>query len=215
MENGEQKMNKIDIQNWNRKEHFEFFSKMKSPFLGITANVKITSGYQKVKENKYSLFAYYLHSSMKAVNTIREFKYRIIDNEVFELEKINAGSTILREDKTFGFIYVEFDEDFNIFNNRLKSEINEVKISSGLRLNNEDIKTDLIRHTTIPWVSFTSLLHPTHFNNTDSVPKISFGKIFESDKEMFLPVSVEAHHGLIDGYHIGEYFRMFEEILNL
>ncbi|RZJ50126.1 MAG: chloramphenicol acetyltransferase, partial [Chryseobacterium sp.] len=32
----------IDLENWNRKEHFEFFSKMKSPYFGFTTEVECT-----------------------------------------------------------------------------------------------------------------------------------------------------------------------------
>lgn len=206
-------MNLIDIETWNRKEHYSFFSSMASPFLGLTANVKCTNACRVAKENNLSLFAYYWHKSMVAVNSIKEFKYRIIDDKVYELDTINAGTTIIRQDHTFAFIYVQYDADFNLFNERLQAEIAEVRNSTGLRLDKENDEVDLIRHTTIPWVSFTSILHPKHHDNKDSIPRISFGKIFELNGEKYLPVSVEAHHGLLDGYHIGNYFELFERLL--
>ncbi|MBP9793280.1 MAG: chloramphenicol acetyltransferase [Flavobacterium sp.] len=206
-------MKEIDITLWNRKEHYEFFSRMKSPFLGLTANVKCTKAYFDAKEQNHSFFASYLHKSMLTVNSIKEFKYRIIEDSVYELDTINAGTTIGRADKTFAFSYIEFDEDFTIFNSRLQNEILEVKNSTGLRINDDDVKIDLIRHTTIPWLSFNGILHPTNHNQLDSVPKISFGKIFEHEKEKYFPVSVEAHHGLLDGFQICEYFKLFEKAL--
>lgn len=208
-------MKQIDIENWNRKEHYHFFSKKQSPYLGITANVKCTKACIEAKEFGRSLFAHYLHCSLTVANNIPEFKYRIIDDMVFELEKINAGATVSREDHTFAFIFAEYDADFDVFNKKLKKEIEEVKNSTGLRLNNDDIKLDLIRYTTLPWVKFTSLLHPTNFDNNDSVPRISFGKIFEKQGGKYLPVSVEAHHGLMDGYHIARYFEEFENLLSV
>lgn len=207
-------MKLINIDDWNRKEHYYFFSKMKSPFFGITSEVNCTKAYEKAKDENISFFSYYLHRSMMAVNMINEFKYRIIDNKVYEFNKINAGATISRNDRTFAFIYVIFDEDFEIFNKDLQNEIQEVKKSSGLRLNNDELNKDLIRHTTIPWTHFTSILHPTNFDNSDSVPKITFGKFYEKNSQKFMPISIEAHHGLMDGSHISEYLEKFEIILN-
>ena len=207
-------MKKIDISSWNRKEHFEFFSKMKNPNLGLVANVNCTKAFSKAKKEGISFFAFYMHKSMKAVNQIPELKYRLINGEIFELEKINCGSTIGRPDRTFSFSCTEYDDDFEVFNTNLQNEIKEVQNSTGMRLNTDVGRIDLVRCTTIPWVSFTSLLHPTNDDNTDSVPKLSFGKVFEQNGEKFLPTSVEAHHGLVDGFHIGEYFRLFEEFLN-
>ena len=86
--------------------------------------------------------------------------------------------------------------------------------STGLRLNDDDIKKDLIRHSTIPWTSFTGLLHPTPFDPKESVPKITFGKFNLKDGKKYLPVSIEAHHGLVDGLHLAQYLAEFQKQLD-
>lgn len=123
---------------------------------------------------------------------------------------IYAGATISRKDGTFGFIFVNFSEVFETFNDELQKEIQCVQNSSGLRLNNDDINNDLIRNSTIPWNSFTGLLHPTNLDQTESVPKITFGKFTVRDGKKYLPVSIEAHHGLVDGLHLGLYLSDFQ-----
>lgn len=204
----------IDIDNWSRKEHYQFFSKMASPYFGITTEVDCTLAYEKSIEKGYSFFAYYLHKSMVAVNAVEELKYRIIEDQVVSFPTIHAGSTIGREDGTFGFIFVHFSEDFETFNAELQKEIKAVHNSTGLRLNNDDIKPDLIRHSTIPWHSFSALLHPTNLDNKESVPKITFGKFNIREGKKYLPVSVEAHHGLLDGFHLAQYFSEFQQQLS-
>lgn len=204
----------IDIQNWKRKEHYEFFSKMDSPYFGVTAEVDCTKAYDFAKANNLSFFSYYLHKSMQAVNLVEELKLRIIDNQVVLFDTIHAGCTIARQDETFGFSYIEFNSDYSTFNNDLQKEILEVQNTSGLRLNNDDIDKNLIRHSTFPWHSFTSLLHPTSFGGSESVPKIVFGKYKIVDGKKMLPVSIEAHHGLADGFHLAKYFRLFQDFLN-
>ncbi|KMQ61586.1 chloramphenicol acetyltransferase [Chryseobacterium angstadtii] len=204
----------IDIESWNRKEHFEFFSQMASPYFGFTTEVDCTKAYQYAKENRHSFFATYLHRSMLAVNAVDELKLRIVEGKVVLYDTIHAGSTIAREDGTFGFAFIPFSEDFRGFNARMQKEIEAVQQSSGLRLKNGDIGKDLIRHTTIPWNSFSALLHPTGFNNSESVPKITFGKFSIRDGKKYLPVSVEAHHGLADGLHLARYLEVFQRELD-
>ena len=208
-------MKKIDINNWKRKEHFNFFSKMASPFFGIVTEVDCTACYEYSKESGKSFFASYLHKSMIAVNTVEELKYRIVDDEIVVFDKINAGTTIGREDGTFGFVFMNFSDDFDAFNAKLQKEIEAVKNSTGLRLNNDDLNTDLIRHSTIPWYSFSGLLHPTNFDQKESVPKITFGKFTIREGRKMLPVSIEAHHGLVDGLHLANYLAEFQNQLNL
>lgn len=207
-------MKLLDLNQWKRKEHFEFFSKMASPYFGVVAAVDCTKAYEKAKALNISFFAYYFHKSMQAINAIKEFKYRIIDGKVYEFDIIHAGTTIARKDGTFAFAYIPFDNDFDTFNNALKLEIKAVENSIGLRLNDDDIKKDLIRHSSLPWLSFSAILHPTNFNKEESVPKIVFGKYEEKDGKKIMPISVEAHHGLVDGFHIAQYFEKFQYLLD-
>ena len=46
----------INLDNWNRKEHFKFFSALDDPFWGITTTVDFTSIYHKVKIWKFLFF---------------------------------------------------------------------------------------------------------------------------------------------------------------
>lgn len=205
----------IDIETWKRKEHFEFFSRMASPYFGFTSEVDCTLAYEKSKDNRQSFFATYLHKSMVAVNAVEELKLRLVDGQVVLYDTINAGTTIGRADGTFGFAYIHFSENFEIFNAELQNEIDEVQNSTGLRMNNGELGKDLIRHSTIPWTSFSAILHPTPLDKTESVPKITFGKFSTKNGRKFLPVSVEAHHGLADGFHLAKYFEEFQNQLNI
>ncbi|WP_042721477.1 CatA-like O-acetyltransferase, partial [Flavobacterium sp. B17] len=137
------------------------------------------------------------------------------DGQVVPYDTINAGTTIGRADGTFGFAYIHFSENFEIFNAELQNEIDEVQNSTGLRMNNGELGKDLIRHSSIPWTSFSAILHPTPLDKTESVPKITFGKFSTKNGRKFLPVSVEAHHGLADGFHLAKYFEEFQNQLNI
>lgn len=97
-------MKVIDIAGWNRKEHFEFFSKMASPYFGFTTEVDCTQAYKKAKDNSHSFFAAYLHASMIAVNAVDELKMRILDDNIVLYDTVNAGTTIGRADGTFGLL---------------------------------------------------------------------------------------------------------------
>ncbi|MCK8519985.1 chloramphenicol acetyltransferase [Aquimarina sp. D1M17] len=205
----------IDLENWNRKEHFEFFGGFDEPFFGITTTVDFSKGYQKIQDLGYPYFLFYLHKSLLAANTIEPFRYRIENDQVYLYDKIHASPTIGREDHTFGFSFIEFDEDFTSFVDKGQQEINEVKSSTGLRNNDNAKRIDTVHYSSIPWYSFTGLTHARHFQYKDSIPKISFGKYTKEGKALQLPIAIYVHHGLMDGYHIGAYLEEFQRLLNL
>jgi chloramphenicol O-acetyltransferase type A len=203
---------KLDLENWNRKEHFLFFSQMEEPYFGVTTTIDCTKAYQKAKDLGVSFFIYYLHKTLQAVNKVENFKYRIINNEIFIFDTISASATVMREDKTFGFSYMKFDDLLSNFNQMAKKEIERIQNTTGLFTT--EYPENLIHFSALPWVNFTSLSHARSFTWPDSCPKISFGKMIEENDKKTMAISVHVHHGLMDGYHVGLFINTFQEIMN-
>jgi chloramphenicol O-acetyltransferase type A len=77
---------KIDIDNWIRKDHFNFFNKFDEPYYGVTVKVDCTIAYQAAKQKGVSFFLYYLYQSLSASQLIDAFKLRIDGNEVYQYD---------------------------------------------------------------------------------------------------------------------------------
>jgi chloramphenicol O-acetyltransferase type A len=119
-----------------------------------------------------------------------------------------------REDGTFGYSFFPFFKDFNQFADAAGKEIEKVKGRQGLNLNRNEQRIDVIHFSSLPWFSFTGLSHPRVFNDQDNVPKITFGKWSIKDGRKMMPVAVHAHHGLVDGFHIGKFLHKYQELLD-
>ncbi|WP_411810574.1 CatA-like O-acetyltransferase [Chryseobacterium scophthalmum] len=202
----------IKQEEWKRKEHFLFFSKFEEPFFGVTITIDCTLAYQQAKTKGNSFFLYYLYRSLKAANAIENFRYRIIDKEVYLFDQINASATINRPDETFGFSYMDYDKNEELFNQNAKEEIARVQQSKGLIPAGSG--ENVIHFSAVPWFDFTSLSHARSFTFPDSCPKISFGKVTENNGKKLMSVSIHAHHGLMDGFHIGLFAEKFQELMN-
>ena len=205
---------KLDLNTWPRKEHFEFFSKFEEPFFGIVAHIDCTKAYETSKKNGVSFFLYYLHKTLSAVNAVENFRYRIENNEIFIYDRIDASATLTRDDNTFGFSLMPFSTDFETFEKTSKEEIERVRNTTGLFTRNFEAD-NLIHFSAVPWVDFTSLSHARSFTLPDSCPKISIGKLMiAEDGKRTMAVSVHVHHGLMDGFHVGEFFAKFQEFMD-
>lgn len=203
---------KIDISAWNRKEHFEFFCTFEEPFFGITTTIDCTIAYEKAKEMQISFFVYYLHKTIAAVNQIENFRYRIEGEDVFLYNEIDASATIMREDKTFGFSFMKFQKDIHEFNKIVQAEIERIQTTTGILT--REYPENIIHFSAIPWVNFTGLTHSRNFGVSDSCPKISYGKVVDENEKKSMALSVTAHHGLVDGYHIGLFIEALQTELN-
>ena len=203
---------KLNLDTWNRKEHFLFFKQMEEPFFGITTTIDCTNAYDKAKELNISFFTYYLHKTLVAVNAIENFRYRIIEDEIYIFDTIDASATILREDKTFGFSLIEYSNNINDFAEITKKEVARIQTTTGLFT--RDFQENLIHFSALPWLNFTSFSHARSFTFPDSCPKISFGKMMNENGKKTMSMSVHIHHGLMDGYHVGQFVNYFQELMN-
>ena len=198
----------IDIENWKRKAAFLFFKDFDDPFFNVSVNVDVTNLYEKCKSEKLSFTLSMLYYSNRILNSIPEFRMRLKGEEVLEFEKINVSFTVLHEDNTFTFCYLDFQEDFKSF-----VENGQKRIEEELKTKQLDGKADLldtIHYSILPWLQFTTFKHARRFNTGDSIPKITIGKRFQENDKWKIPISVEVHHALMDGFHLGQYFQKWE-----
>jgi len=205
---------KLDLNNWNRRDHYKYFGSCDDPYFGVVVNVDCTLAYQNCKKLGLSFFLYYMYESIKALNQVENFRYRIIDDEIWVFDRVHASTTVARKDSTFGFALFEYTDDFHEFIKKAEKEIAEVQTYSGLRLEESVPMIDVVHNTTLPWFSFTGFKHEKNFKRGESIPKIAFGKFFELAGKNLLPTSINANHGLVAAYHIGKYLEYFQEGLN-
>lgn len=202
----------ININNWARKDHFNLFNGFTEPQLGICANIECTKAYSTTKERGLSFYLYYLYQSLKAANEIDELRLRIEDEKVFRYNTIHAASTVDRIDGTFGFSVFEFKPTLEEFIPPALVETERVRNAKGLDLGKE--REDVIHYSVAPWIQFTSVSHPRKFGVNDSIPKITFGKMFEDGGKKKMPIDIHVNHALVDGLHVGKYLELFQALLN-
>jgi len=204
----------LDIENWPRKEHFLFFKQFEEPFFGLTVEIDCTKAYATAKQLGTSFFVYYLHKTIVAVNTIESFRYRIVDDSIYIYDRIDVSATIMREDQTFGFSLIKYSPHFEVFAANTFQEIERIQNTSGL-FTREFKEINVIHFSAVPWVNFTSLSHARSYTFPDSCPKISFGKmIIGNDGKRTMSMSIHAHHGLMDGFHVSHFIDCFQELMN-
>ena len=203
----------LDLETWSRRDHFYFFRAYDNPYFNLCTEMDVTVLKARARERQdLSISIALFYASLAAANGVEPFRYRIRDQRVFVHREIHAGTTVLREDESFGFGYFPYRRDFHSFSNSAREELERVKGTKVLEPSAET--DDLIHYSVIPWVSFTSFSHARRWNTDDSIPKLVFGKFFERAGRWRLPVSVEVHHALMDGLHVGRFLEGFQALLD-
>ncbi|MCG6187139.1 chloramphenicol acetyltransferase [Maribellus maritimus] len=208
-------MKTIDIKNWNRKEHFLFFSRMDYPQYNICMDIDVTNFLAFIKARRLSFYYSMIYVTSTALNRIKNFRYRIRDGKVVLHDQIHPSFTDMDEDKNaelFKFVTLDLQGDIETFEKKAKeANKNQTEYFEFEKLAGRD---DLIFITCIPWISFTHISHTISLNKNDSVPRISWGKYFKRDGKVWLPFSVQVNHALVDGLHIGKYIDELQQYID-
>jgi chloramphenicol O-acetyltransferase type A len=199
----------IDTETWSRRQLFRLFKGYDNPSFNVCADVDATNLIDFTRSRNLSFFVAYHFLSTKTANEIEPFRYRLRGERVLVHERVDAGAVLLLADESFTFVYFDFTEDFRAFHDAATATIEHARVEAPPLDARED-RDDLIYHSVIPWVAFTSISHASDSRRRNGIPKISFGKYRDVGGRVLMPVSVEVHHALMDGLHVGRYFERLE-----
>ncbi len=201
----------IDMSQYPRKEHFEHFMQYGYPYMGATVNVDITDFMLDIKKRGNPFFLSFLYYVTKAANSVPEFRQRIIDDKIIEFHCCASSHTVAKADGTFSYCRLEHGMKYDDFLEYAEVIHNQAAIDGNLAAGKPEDNLYFI--SSIPWMSFTSLIQPVPFP-ADSNPRITWGKYFKQDNRILIPVSVLCHHALLDGVHMSNFYLKLDELLS-
>lgn len=178
----------------------------------MTVRVNAQNTYDYSKENNIPFFNMTAACILTAINEIPEFKRRIIDDKIYEYEKINAVSPIMQDDYSIREIEIpplsehESLEEYNSYieNKKENIEDNQFLVEPSLR----DM-LPICNLSCIPWINFDSMTNIIASSN-QLMPVISWGKLVDGK----IPVSLTASHVFIFGYHFKLFYENLEKYLD-
>ncbi len=183
---------------------------MNHPHYCICVNVDITKllPYLKSREIMFTPAVVYLIS--RVANEIPSFRQRIRGEKVIEYERVNPSFSVnTKVSDVFSFCEVEYQVSASAFIQSAKAQMKRMEEHPVLEDQERD---DYLFLSSLPWVSFTGLTHAMHYHPCDSVPRITWGKYFEEGDKIKMPLSLQVHHALVDGRHIGQYYMRWEAL---
>ena len=202
----------LDLDTWPRRELFEFYRDFDKPYFNICTRLDVTNLLQEIKKHPgVSVALTYHYFILKAANEIEQFRYRLRNGRVLVHDVIHGGTTLMLPNEIFTLVYFDYAGTFAEFIGPAQQAVEEAKTDGAFRPRHEDDAR--IHCTTLPWIAFTSFSHARNWRREDSVPKISFGKFTRENDRTWMPLSVEVHHALVDGLHVGRYVARIEEML--
>src|SRR6185295_8871504 len=122
----------IDLENWSRRELFQFFIGYTNPYFNVCTRVDVAKLLALTRSKaglKISLVVHYF--ALRIANETEPFRYRLKDGGVFVYDVINGGTTVLLPNESFAYAYYDYTHDFEQFVNGMSRALEEVQTGDG------------------------------------------------------------------------------------
>lgn len=210
----------VDMQTWPGKEVYDMFSHSKNSFVAITTDVDVKNLVKLAKEKKTTVNTLVMFAIGKAVNSVSQFRLRMVDNKLVEFDKSCMSVPVPAEGKPgfFNFSdYFEFDPKLDNFIKNARTAIDESKKRKGMFPTAPREDSVFLSHIKN---NYKALNNPNN-GKDDLFPRINWGKpekkpgatVFNKGK-MLMPLTIDVNHSVISGSHIEKFLEVFQETCN-
>lgn len=197
----------MDMNTYPRKAHFDYFRSLAYPYVGFTVNMDVTGFVRRVKDDGLPFFITLCYGVAQAANAVPELRQRIRGDSIIQYDWCQTSHTVALDDGTYCYCTLESDMSFNAYlRNALKAQ-ERAKLRRSLE--DGDDKDSLLFISTLPELSYTSLVQPVPYP-ADCNPRITWGKYFQQGNSLLLPMSILCNHALVDGSHISRFYANLE-----
>lgn len=198
----------LDKETWPRKEIYEFFSRIDYPFYSVTLPLDVTNVRAFARAQGLSFYHLLIWACTKALNRLPAFRLRIRGKDLVLLDGADPSFTSMRPgEEVFQIITLPWEADPRAF----CAHAGEKAARQATLLDQAAETDELIYFSCIPWFDFTALTNEHNFDKDDSVPRLAWGKYYEEGGRLWVHLSVEVNHRLIDGVHLGQLKQALDE----
>lgn len=199
----------IDENTWERAMHCRVFRNSVEPAFCVTFETDVLGLKKYVKENNFSFTLAMVYAVCKCANQIEAFRYRFVDGKIVLFANIDTAFTYLnKETGLFKVVNVPMMDDLKDYCINAKKIADDQEAYFAGPLGN-----DVFQCSAMPWVTYTHISHTNSGKKDNATPLFDWGKYYEKDGKLMMPVSVQAHHSFVDGIHIGEFVDVLEKYL--
>lgn len=202
--------NIINKEEWHRKEYFDhYFNEIPCTY-SMTVKLDIT----KIKNSDRKLYPTMLYFITKVINRHSEFRTAIDINGnlgVFD-EMLPCYTVFNKESETFSNIWTQYCDSYDEFCKLYEKDI-EMFGSVKKMIAKPDIPENNFPVSMIPWTTFDGFNLNLQNGYQYLLPIFTMGKYYEENSRYILPLAIQVHHAVCDGFHVSRFVNELQELV--
>lgn len=177
----------------------------------MTTKLDIT----KIIESKKKLYPAMLYYLTTIVNRHVEFRIAFNkDNELGVYDEMLPCYTIFHKDtETFSNLWTVYCKDYEEFYKMYENDLRQYGNQKGM-FGKPDVPDNCFTVSMIPWVSFEGFNLNLQKGYDYLLPIFTMGKYYEENGRILLPLAIQVHHAVCDGFHVCRFINELQELIN-
>lgn len=210
----EPKYETVDLNQWNRGTLFKSFIDHMRIVMSLTVDINVTKLIEFIKMNNLKFYPTMIWIVSKVVNSHDEFKYGWDSNgNLIKWEYISPSyADFHKEDENFIKLVTTFSNDLFEFHSRFMSDKERYKNHCAFV---DDQPLNFFDVSCLPWVNYRHFDVHVFDEGKFLSPVITWGKYELEDEKYSMPLTMNIHHAVADGFHLSCFFNEVQEFINL
>ncbi|MGW8566522.1 type A chloramphenicol O-acetyltransferase [Isoptericola sp. NPDC055881] len=204
----------VDLSTWPRRQHFEHYLQASPCTYAMTVELDVTAFAAALRRSSRKTYVAQVWALATVVNRHDEFRMCLDDDGAPAVwPMVHPAFTVLNPDReTFACVWTPYDPDFGTFH-----------AAAAPLLAEHSRATDFFPQgappaasfdvSSLPWASFTGFTLHIRDAWRHLAPIFTLGRYVERDGRVLLPLAVQVHHAVADGFHTARLVNELQELL--
>lgn len=203
----------IDLNEWSRGNLFQFYIEKMRIVMSLTVDIDVTKLKSYAKKTGIPFYPLMLWVVSKVINNHDEFKYSW-DNKgnLIRWDYVSPSYTDFHsDDENFTKMVTEYTDDLTEFYGRVMADRERYKNDRAV-LDNQPL--NFFDVSCLPWVRYKHFDVHVFDEGKFLAPVVTWGKYEQTEGKLLMPLTMNIHHAVADGFHLSRFFNEVQELID-
>ena len=203
----------IDLNAWSRGNLFQFYIDKMRIVMSLTVDIDVQNLKLYSKKTGIPFYPLMLWVVSKVINNHDEFKYSW-DNEgnLIRWDYVSPSYTDFHNnDENFTKMVTEYSDDLTEFYGRVMADRERYKNDRAM-LDNQPL--NFFDVSCLPWVRYKHFDVHVFDEGKFLAPVVTWGKYEQTEDKLLMPLTMNIHHAVADGFHLSRFFNEVQELID-
>ena len=203
----------VDLDAWDRGPVFRHFIDDLRCVMSLTVDLEVSRFLERLRAGGFRFYPAMIWAVSRVINAHDEFKYGWdTSGNLIRWDFVSPSyAHFHREDENFTKLVTEYAGELSVFHARFLRDRERYRELRGVVGHQPPNFFDV---SCLPWVRYRHFDVHVFDQGTFLAPVVTWGRYEEERGRLLMPLTMNIHHAVADGFHLSRFFREVQELMD-